>query len=189
MGLRPAKLSISQNLWAPRGQKANSIVIYKVAWWKIQIKITLKIFCPLELVYRWKFKLNERTLGLWARILQPERSTMLTMISVILSGSLTIDFKNSVETIRDKRYGGKKYWVYNWTSFPWTRHKYQAFSTFSSSEIPMRIQKWRKKIEWRSKLHLAGTRWTRWKQRWDSIAHWRKMTNGWQHCFYWSFRK
>lgn len=30
---------------------------------------------------------------------------MLTMISVIWSESLTIDFKNSVETTHDKRYG------------------------------------------------------------------------------------
>lgn len=49
------------------------------------------------------------TLGLWVRISQTEREAILTLICMILSESLTVDLKNSVEPIHGKSYGVNKY--------------------------------------------------------------------------------
>lgn len=49
------------------------------------------MFCPLQLVYKQKSKFNEKTLGLWAKVAQPERKAVSTWILKTVPASLTTD--------------------------------------------------------------------------------------------------
>ena len=45
------------------------------------------MFCPLQLVYKQKSKFNEKTLGLWAKVAQPERKAVSTWILLMVEWS------------------------------------------------------------------------------------------------------